>query len=1652
MSDFQEILVAFTHGKIEFDELLETIDRTLASRPDSIPELLEALETANRSGRLPPQIYALIQTKAQQSQSVEGREYAPEPALPTSKTTDDSSDHTRLATPPPGTNMPEPDEKSKPEDRFTASKPDDKTRIVSHPTGLPASPGSVLEGQQPEPEDRTRIAAGPPESADIQRESDDATRILPSRAAATAPPSETKDGTRILSRPTGMQGTLSKSPPTGTASTPDDHTRVTSKPSELSDTGRSRPRSGSSGSWSRTGTHTATRNLSHEPSVGDVLNNRFVLDELIGRGGMGIVFKALDKRKIEARDRQPHVALKLLNESSKQHDASLMALQREARKAQKLQHRNVISVFDFDRDEYGNYFITMELLDGSPLDETIKQLKGIGMPTERALPMIIQMGEALAAAHHQKPGVIHSDFKPGNVFLSSDDHIKVFDFGIARAAKPKELDSGADETAFDAQTLGALTPTYASLEMIQGMEPDPRDDIYALAIVAYELLTGKRPFGRTPADKALKEGLTPIRVKGLTRRQWNGLQRGLAFHREDRSPTVEAFLEEMRFRKSRLPLALTIGAIGLGGAFYFSYPIIDERIKVEELEELIQNARPIALVDILERINNEKPGVREKTRPLAIRRLLDSLETASAKPEQFEAILKSLEGDRELLAEIATTAKDIILEHYLDQADVAFFPQERRYNYNLAKGLLDSANTLYPDSFKVIKEQDDNEKAKNELLNRQDTRFNQLLENRQLNQPDWESQIAEILNVVSLLDTNHELLKDPRLATSYDERALAARDQGDLDEATRYIDAGLNRFPENSELSNTKTSIQIARENAAAQVQIVQLRQTIEQRLPKLRTPDDYLALAPDLRRLSSRQPEDPLLEQAEQGLRPLLKERIDGLIESYDWLEAEQQLEAFSNQLAAAYQNTLQNRITAARDAHIQKVSSLFENLYLAISERRLTRPAGDNAREILDRARYLAPDDPRLAQGLASIAQTYLELAREARSEKKWDLSRQYVQDGLALNSTDPVTGSLRAELRFIEVAEEESNQQLEQAEREKLAQQRKARIDTIQQQFEQQLEQMTLSEQGGRKVLEKLDQLAAVDPKNPLVDGGRKRIALRFDSAGQSLGERRQWSKAMNLVREGIKITPESSLLSERLVRLQLAYSEQQAAERGQDILARKTNIETLLAAPLFTSDWETQVLNELDNLGGLLTTESSWLTRTLNRFGSLYLEQASRERSKRQFAQARQLLDKGQKLVPGMSDTFNRELASLIVAERAWDRENKEQIRRDRIEGMKKSLTRQAKADETSAAIKTLESLRSELPANDPFIHTTGPEAIGNAFLRLAKSRVSRRNKDYPGAIRLLEKGLDIAPNMVSLRQTLNDLQRIKQFNTIRDQVRTSNFRDLSKLKIKLQKLRNEYPDYYPDLSRGFAEILAVRVEKTKDYQQAQRLLEIASSLFPNSRRLQDIVLEKPAKPSLIARKGIDAVKTGHLTAAGKLLQEAKNKEPGHPDLAKFERVLSEKTKRAENLYRQHDRPLKAKQYKEARTLVKQAIALWKDNVDYPKRLKTIEDLIRSSVAGSRVTDPCRRKYAGYGKRSRNYRCSDVLSGGKKGPIMVIIPAGGGQSSPYAIGRYEITIGNYNSYCRLSGNCRPVSGSSTLPITNISSGTVQKYARWLPEIRF
>lgn len=218
--------------------------------------------------------------------------------------------------------------------------------------------------------------------------------------------------------------------------------------------------------------------------VGERLNHYKILDRL-GEGGMGEVFRARDSRLGR------EVAIKVLPERFASEKAALGRFEREARALAALSHPNILTIFDFG-NESGVCYTVMELLKGETLRERIRRKP---LTADEALKMAQAIAEGLSAAHSK--GITHRDIKPSNIFITTDEVVKILDFGLARVEKKAKGDDPDTASHYSVETVpGKMIGTvpYMSPEQVIGDLADARSDIFALGCVLYEMISGKRPF------------------------------------------------------------------------------------------------------------------------------------------------------------------------------------------------------------------------------------------------------------------------------------------------------------------------------------------------------------------------------------------------------------------------------------------------------------------------------------------------------------------------------------------------------------------------------------------------------------------------------------------------------------------------------------------------------------------------------------------------------------------------------------------------------------------------------------------------------------------------------------------------------------------------------------------------------------------------------------------------------------------------------------------------------------------------------------------------------------------------------------------------------------------------------------------------------
>jgi serine/threonine-protein kinase len=287
--------------------------------------------------------------------------------------------------------------------------------------------------------------------------------------------------------------------------------------------------------------------------IGRLISGRYRLIAPVGEGGMATIWRAVD----EQLDRE--VAVKLLREQFGSDAGFAARFRQEARAAGSLSHPNIVPVYDYGTDTDGSQFIVMQLVEGDNLATLLRERSVL--ETDDAVRVALGVASALEAAHRR--GLVHRDVKPGNILITDDGDVKVTDFGIARAVAEASM-------TVTGTTLGSVH--YFSPEQARGDEVTGASDVYALGIVLYEMLTGRRPFeGDSAAGVALKRLNEDPPPPSTYRPVPSGLSaivmRALQREPRDRFPDAGSFAEALRvWQKDPAAGAAAAAAGGAGAA------------------------------------------------------------------------------------------------------------------------------------------------------------------------------------------------------------------------------------------------------------------------------------------------------------------------------------------------------------------------------------------------------------------------------------------------------------------------------------------------------------------------------------------------------------------------------------------------------------------------------------------------------------------------------------------------------------------------------------------------------------------------------------------------------------------------------------------------------------------------------------------------------------------------------------------------------------------------------------------------------------------------------------------------------------------------------------------------------------------------------
>lgn len=1092
-------------------------------------------------------------------------------------------------------------------------------------------------------------------------------------------------------------------------------------------------------------------------AVGTRLRERFILDEVLGVGGMGTVYRGRDLLKVEARDRNPYVAIKVLNDDFKKRDDAFIVLQREASRQQRLAHPNIVTVYDFDRTG-DTIFISMELLEGTPLDEYLKThaRPRNGLPLKDALPLIEGMCAALTYAHER--GIVHADFKPSNSFVLADGSVKVLDFGIARAMnKPNQ--TGGDLTVYDGRSLGAMTPAYASPEMLeQTGDPDARDDVYALACVCYEVLTGWHPFNRASAVDARDQKLVPKRVPGLNTRQNRALVRALAFAREKRTASVREFMTELspaggaRLRLSKKilgALAALLVLIAAGGSWYaIRYPVTRT---IADLESGNRQTAQAAIDRLPQLSPSDRADVLQKAKPAIIAHL----------HAQVQGMLDSGEID------VASAKADAMLRAGL---------------------------TMYPDATELSNLQGEVAKRKERYLSELAEQYETYLAAGRLLRSKQHGDIQGVMQRIQLVDPQHPLLSDPRVAGAFAKAGEAAIDAGKLDVAGALIADGRRLAPNDGVLRDVADKLASAEQQARIAQRTNELATSIAGQLGSLTelgalTP----ALSGELAELRGIDANNTVLNRARATVRPLLGKDYQ-LISGIATVDG---IAAMERDYAPAFEAL--GLTDAVSQVHARRDELNTRRDRLLAQARTLAAAPGTKTKEgvaiggVIAELRKLAPADPELTAVITAAASEQRRVAQRLSAEHEWSAARGALAEALALDDSAQMKTQVAQDLEQIAQRERDTARESAEAERVLARTVERMKIDAAKTQLQSALNSFAATPAGLATLVPRISSLAALDPGNPMIQSARDTAAQRIAAAADAAARAGRFDDARDLLAKAAVDLPGVAAVATARTQIEALQEEASRRAQSQAIAAAQQKFSVVLnkAAPT-DNGWQREADAALAALQKIASNEDANTAR--QQLATRYLDAAGSLGDEKRFTVASQMLAKAEALTPKGAAVQARREQLAQAAERLKTERAAEELAA-KVSAVRQRFAHEVNSRQFDRARKTLAELQA-INANDPFVTGDAPALLADGYAAAAQTAL--KSGDYTAALRFARAGAAMAPGDNRFTQLRADIDTAAS-RRVDALLSTSGALDRNSLTSLIALYKASMPDRYQALS-------------------------------------------------------------------------------------------------------------------------------------------------------------------------------------------------------------------------------------------------------------
>jgi serine/threonine protein kinase len=1130
-----------------------------------------------------------------------------------------------------------------------------------------------------------------------------------------------------------------------------------------------------------TGTGSAWDSLDrlNEPAetltVGSVLKNRYELEAELGRGGMGVVYKALDRANAEFKDRSPYVAIKVLNDEFKRHPLAMQSLAREAKKALTLAHPNVVTVYNFARDG-GNVFMVMELLEGRSLDQVLKSGGGLGMPRERVADIVQPLGAALSYAHEQ--GIVHADFKPSNAFLTNDGAVKVLDFGIARAAQGHAR--AAEKTVFDVSQLNAISPAYASLEMLNGEPPDVRDDVYALACVTYEILTGRHPFNRIDAVKAREAKLQPAPVRRLPRAQSLALRRGLAFERGNRTPSVAEFVSAFK----RAPRSKAwVSALAVFAVAAVAAAVIVPR----QLESYRAHQRAVEIA------GTDATG------------MAGALARLRSAPGSFR--------DRVLVDD---KARGAILAYY--QSQIADLTKPPQLQFAKAQEKLSELRQLLPDSSTVYGMSQDLGKSANAELAQLMALRDRALRQSVLIPEQGPDSLLDVLALVRQIDPSHKSLIDPLLPKAYGDAAKSALDGGHPDLAHALVAAGVQIAPNDGALLDMQDRVDRELRRVADSKRQGELEQYLAVLNPA--APDfldKVLASREDVTALASIAPDSPVVKRIESSLGTVVALRVKQRLAAEDVAGAQALMLNIGDLMPESAVSAQRDLILQAANASQSKAFDTLERLRRAVLTGRLGKTGTTGALDLYAQLQRAGSSSDVLADARDYLAFGYLKDARRARLAGDRQRAGSQLEVGRNFQPSSTIQSMLAGE-----------QQQLDEGAKAGGAAQAAApEIDAARGQFAQSLRSSSLGTKELAALALALDRLESLGASPQEISSG---VSAIEDRVLQEVRRLKQQSGAdpAQLAQQAAILLPVSDRLAE-------ATKEFRDAAVASEL---KVRLDALLRQPSAGEQWAGDVKDLTKQLHALVPANDAVFGDARRIPAATFVKAALDARDAKRYKDETKLLamarefDPDARLVneapPAASPVRAKQEPndSSPIPSSEQTEANKQRLAA--IEALKQRLESQAEAGDVANAAKTANDLRTVLAGNI-YVARDVPEAMISAYVHHAKSQfASGKIREALQTLANGERGYGEAVEIKSLQA------RYAQVADENDSLANAMSLNSAEHRRRLDALRAEAGAEYASMERMLAQTLANRIAEVRATGKtsiATDLLDSGRNLFP-----------------------------------------------------------------------------------------------------------------------------------------------------------------------------------------------------------------------------